>query len=86
LAGFSCHSPGKERERILDDRQEVEKPYLDKMMAIFLNHLAATPRLNDLLPPRLVPLLAAGWFPRFGRCPEKTDRSVASVRYLRRFL
>jgi hypothetical protein len=70
----------------IDDRQEVDKPYIDKIMAIFLNHLAATPRPGSLLPPHPLPLLAAGWFPQFGRCLEKLNRSAAGISYLHRFL
>jgi hypothetical protein len=52
------------------------------MMAIFPSHLAATPRLGNLLPPPPLPVFAARWFPQSGRFPEKRDRSAASVRYV----
>jgi hypothetical protein len=48
----------------------------DKIVAIFPNHLAATLRPNIDLPPHQPPLLAARWFPRFGRCREKAHRSA----------
>ena len=52
---------------------------VDNTMAIFPNHLAATPRPTTLLPPLPLLLLAARWFPHFGRCPGKANRSVASA-------